>query len=165
MESIKKEFRGYPSQEKVVAELMRSGIRVIDGIAYCNDIKISDSALGRASGVDRRVVRTTLEKIDSVPRLKRIFSNLISISLLSDVAGDMGCTTIEITPQDSRIPGILSDVTQVVYRAGISVKQAVVVEPGYDGEPRLVMVLDGVFPSEQLPVLRSCHGVKSVILK
>ncbi|MBR2394402.1 MAG: hypothetical protein IKA98_02730, partial [Candidatus Methanomethylophilaceae archaeon] len=70
MEILDKVFKGFPSQEKVVSELLRSGIRVIDGTAYCNSIEISDSALGRAAHVDRRVVRSTLEKIDAHPRLK-----------------------------------------------------------------------------------------------
>ncbi len=165
MDLISREFRKFPSQEKVVTELLRSGIKVVDGIAYCNDIEISDSALGRAVGVDRRVVRSALEKIDSVPRLKAIFSKLISISLLSDVAADIGCTTIEIVPENANMPGILSDITSTVYRAGVSVKQAVVVDPVYGTEPHLVMVLDGIFPSDYLPTLRACRGVKTVILR
>ena len=166
MEYIEKMFRGYPSQEKVVAALLKSGIRVIDGVAYCNDIELSDSAIGRAVNVDRRVVRSTLERIDSIPKLKQIFSKMISIALLSDVSDEMDCTTIEIVPENARVPGIMSEICAVVYRAGISIKQAVVVNTGYNSdEQHLVMVLDGRFPPEYLPRIRGCMGVKSIILR
>ena len=49
MDILDKVFKGFPSQEKVISEMIRSGIRVIDGTAYCNNIEISDSALGRAA--------------------------------------------------------------------------------------------------------------------
>ena len=164
MEILDKVFRGFPSQEKVVSELLRSGIRVVDGVAYCNSIAISDSALGRAANVDRRVVRSTLEKIDSIPRLKTMFSKMISIALLSDIAPDMGCTTIEIVPDNANEPGILADISATVYRAGIAIRQAVVIDDARGENPRLVLVLDGTFPPEYLPALRGCRGVKSVIL-
>ncbi len=164
MEILDKVFRGFPSQEKVVSELLRSGIRVIDGVAYCNSIAISDSALGRAANVDRRVVRSTLEKIDANPRLKSMFSRMISISLMSDIASEMGCTTIEIIPEDANEPGILADVSATVYRAGIAIRQAVVIDDARGENPRLVLVLDGTFPPEYLPALRGCRGVKSVVL-
>lgn len=165
MELLDKVFRGFPSQEKVVSELLSSGIRVVDGTAYCNSIEISDSALGRATGVDRRVVRATLEKIDANPRLKSMFARMISISLMSDIAPDMGCTTIEIVPEDANEPGILSDVSATVYRAGVAIRQAVVIDDARGENPRLVLVLDGSFPPEYLPALRGCRGVKSLILR
>ena len=164
MEILDKVFKGFPSQEKVVSELLRSGIRVIDGTAYCNSLEISDSALGRAANVDRRVVRSTLEKIDSNPRLKSMFSKMISISLMSDIAYEMGCTTIEIIPEDANEPGILADVSATVYRAGVAIRQAVVIDNARGENPRLVLVLDGTFPPEYLPALRGCRGVRSVIL-
>ena len=165
MEYLEKCFKGFPSQEKVVTLLLASGIKVVDGVGYCNDIELSDSAIGRAAGVDRRVVRSTLEKIDSKPRLKAMFSKMISIALLSDVSSEMGCTTVEIVPEDARAPGILAEVTATVYRAGVSVRQAVVVDHGYSGEQHLVLVLDGRLPSEYVPALRSCTGVRSVTLR
>jgi predicted regulator of amino acid metabolism with ACT domain len=164
MEILDKVFKGFPSQEKVVSELLRSGIRVIDGVAYCNSIAISDSALGRAANVDRRVVRSTLEKIDSTPRLKAMFSKMISIALLSDISSDMGCTTIEIIPENANEPGILADISATVYRAGIAIRQAVVIDDARGVNPRLVLVLDGTFPPEYLPALRASRGVKSVTL-
>ncbi|MGN1045028.1 MAG: regulator of amino acid metabolism, contains ACT domain protein [Candidatus Methanomethylophilaceae archaeon] len=165
MDILDKVFKGFPSQEKVISEMIRSGIRVINGTAYCNNIEISDSALGRAANVDRRVVRATLEKIDSHPRLKSMFSKMISISLMSDIASEMGLTTIEIIPENANEPGILSDISATVYRAGIVIRQAVVIDDARGSDPRLILVLDGNFPSEYLPALRACRGVKTVILR
>ena len=165
MDLIEKTFKSFPSQMRVVNELLRTGIRVVDGVAYCNGIKIADSALGVAVGVDRRVVRSTLEKIDSNEKLKSLFSRLISIALLSDISPDIGCTTIEIIPKDSNSPGIIADITNTIYRTGISIRQVVVKDPTDSNEARLIIVLDGIFPMEYIPSLKSCYGVKSIILK
>jgi predicted regulator of amino acid metabolism with ACT domain len=164
MDFLDKAFKGFPSQEKVVSELLRSGISVIDGVAYCNSIAISDSALGRAVNVDRRVVRSTLNKIDNTPRLKSLFSKLKSIALLSDIASEMGCTTIEVIPKNPNESGIIADISSTVSRAGVAIRQVAVIDDPMGNDPRLVMVLDGVFPSEYLPALRCCTGVKSIIL-
>lgn len=164
MDILDSVFKGYPSQEKVVSEILRSGLKVIDGVAYCNSIQISDSALGRATGVDRRVVRVTLEKIDSNPRLKSIFAKMMSMALMSDVASEFGCTTIEILPTDATEPGILAEISSIVFRSGVAIRQAVVIDDIKGESPRLVLVLNGQFPPEYLPALRACKCVRSVIL-
>ena len=76
MEFLGDYFKGYPSQQKVAGKLLSCGIRVADGHAYCGDIEQGDSAIGRACGVDRRVVRSTLERISSTPELDAIFTKV-----------------------------------------------------------------------------------------
>lgn len=165
MERTLEEFKGFPSQKAVAVVMLRHGISVKSGSAYCEDIEISDSALGRAAGVDRRVVRSTIEKIESTPSLLAVFSKLRSISLLSDVAPEIGCTTLEIIPTDSHMPGILADVTSTIFNAGISMRQAVVDDPGIQKDAHLIIVLDGQIPSEYLPRLKACRGVGSIIIR
>jgi uncharacterized protein len=165
MEKVISNFNGFPSQKSVAMVMLRHGIRVSDGTAYCGNIMISDTALGKAAGVDRRVVRSTIDHIESIPLLKSVFSKLNSMSLLSDVAPFIGCTTLEIIPVDARIPGILADVTKTIYDAGISVRQAVVDDPGLQKDAHLIIVLDGQLPPEYIPKLKSCRGVDSIIIR
>ena len=164
MDFISRAFSGYPSQQKVAEELLRSGIRVEKGIAYCNTIKLSDSAIGAACGVDRRVVRSTLDRIDSDPKLRNAFASMSCIALYSGAAREMGCTTIDIEPDNCRAPGILADITRVISDLGLSVRQAVVANRNNDDDQHLLIVLDGIAPAEIIYMLRNCRGVKTVTL-
>ena len=149
-----------------VAEVMlRHGIAVRNGKAYCGDVEITDSALGRAAGVDRRVARMTIDRIGKDPKLNAIFSKLISISLFSDVASEIGCSTLEIIPTDATLPGILAEVASVIYQAGVTIRQAVVDDPMFNKEAHLIIVLNGELPTDFIPVLRSTRGVASIIIR
>ncbi|AIZ56148.1 hypothetical protein Mpt1_c02480 [Candidatus Methanoplasma termitum] len=165
MDSIKDGFVGFPSQEKVAMLLLRNGIRVVDGTAYCNDIEQSDAAIARVAGVDRRVVRSALDKISSTPDLDRVFSKLRSMLLLSEVAPEIDCTTLEIIPTDATMPGILAGVMDVIYRRGLSVRQAVVEDPGVRFDSHLIIVVDGQIPSELIPAIKQSRGVLSLMLR
>ena len=165
MECVKQGFVGLPSQERVAMLLLKNGIRVEKGIAYCNDIEQSDAAIARAVGVDRRVVRSALERISEVPELDRIFSKLQSMLLLSNVAPEISCTTIEIIPTDATMPGILAGVMDVIYACGLSVRQAVVDDPGIRTDSHLIIVVDGRIPHKLLPSIKQSRGVMSVILR
>ena len=111
------EFDRFPSQKAVASLMLSNGLCVRDGKIFCGDIEIGDSAMGRAAGVDRRAVRATVDKIMSTPKLLSVFSKLRSMALLSDVAPEIGCSVIEIVPKDASEPGILSDITQVIFDA------------------------------------------------
>jgi hypothetical protein len=158
-------FKGYPSQEAVATMMLKLGICVKNDSAYCGDIELSDSALGRAAGVDRRVARATIDKIYKTPSLLAVFSKMKSMALLSDVAPEIGCTTLEIIPTDAHMPGILADVTATIFNAGVSVRQAVVDNPGLQKNSHLIVVIDGQLPSEYLPKLKLCRGVNSIIIR
>jgi predicted regulator of amino acid metabolism with ACT domain len=163
MDSIIRAFKGYPSQEKVVQEMLRSGVSVRNGIAYCNGIKLSDTAIGAACGVDHRVVRSTLDRINSDPKLNDIFSRMSCIALYADIAQDIGCTAIDIEPDNSRAPGILSEVAKVISDRGLSVRQAVVANRSGDDQ-HLLIVIEGFVPPELIYMIRNCRGVKTVAL-
>ncbi|MFA6709885.1 MAG: regulator of amino acid metabolism, contains ACT domain protein [Candidatus Methanomethylophilaceae archaeon] len=165
MERTISAFKGYPSQEAIATMMLRLGICVKNGSAYCGDIELSDSALGRAAGVDRRVARATIDKICRTPSLLAVFSKMRSMSLLSDVAPEIGCTTLEIIPTDAHMPGILADVTATIFSAGVSVRQAVVNDPGLQKNAHLIIVIDGQLPPEYLPRLKLCRGVSSITIR
>ena len=143
--------------------MLRLGISVKDNNAYCGNVEISDSALARATDVDRRVVRSTIERIMGSPELYRKFSKLKSMCLLSDIAPEIGCSTLEIIPTNAHIPGILADVTRTIFEAGVSVRQAVI-DDSSDNGPKLIVVMESQLPPSFIPMIRMCRGVDSVIL-
>ncbi|MDR0198138.1 MAG: regulator of amino acid metabolism, contains ACT domain protein [Methanomassiliicoccaceae archaeon] len=164
MERLSAVFAGFPSQEKVARLMLRLGASVKEGNAYCGDVELSDTALGRAAGADRRVARTAIRKIERDPELSRFFAGLRPIALLSDVASQIGCSVLEIRPTNASTPGILADVSAVTLAAGVSIKQAVIDDPDGD-DVHLLIVLDGSLPPEFIPSLRQCRGVASIVLR
>lgn len=165
MDIIGDSFNGYPSQQRVAKLLLSNGIRVEGGRAFCGLVELGDSAIGRACSVDRRVVRTTLERISGSPDLDRIFSKLRCTLSMVDLAPEIGCSSIVITPTDARIPGILADIMRVLYDYGISVRQAMVDDDGDEGRAVLNVVVYSRMPPEAISELKNCRGVDSVLIK
>ncbi len=166
MVDILDELNAFPSQRKVAELMLNNGIKVKDGRAYCGEIELADLAIARAVDVDRRVVKSTLDRISSTPSLYAVFSKLRSMPMLMDVAPLIGCSVIEIVPTDSKIPGILADVMGVVFSFGSSIKQAVISDSGFsESKATLVLIIEGQLPAECITKLRTCRGVEQVILK
>lgn len=165
MDRIREQFNRYPSQAKVADIMLRYGISCNRGKAFCGSVEITDSALARATGVDRRVVRSVLEKMSAEPELDRIFSKLRPILMLDGISSEIGCSVLEIVPTDAKMPGILTEVTFVIFRAGMSVRQAVVNDSGDREDSRLIIVVDGQVPSDTILSLRECCGVSGVIIR
>ncbi|MFP4170209.1 MAG: hypothetical protein ACLFUV_04205 [Methanomassiliicoccales archaeon] len=157
-------FDRFPSQEKVARLLLRYGLRVHDGRAWCGDIEMGDTALGRAAGVDRRVVKAAIQTIEAEEPLRSLFSRLHPTPLFSTAAPVMGWSSIEIIPEDAHSPGILAEVAGVISRAGISIRQALVEDPEMAEEPSLYVITESPVPSELIPRIKECKGVKSILI-
>ncbi len=165
MDQLTVNLKRYPSQRKVAGKLLEFGIRVSEGRAYCGDVEISDAALARAVDVDRRVVRTTLEHISSDPELSRLYSKLVPMLSMVNLASEINCSSIIIVPTDSRVPGIIADVTTVLYNSGITLRQAMVRDKGEREGSTLEIVVEGKLPENVIMMLKSCRGVDSIIIK
>jgi predicted regulator of amino acid metabolism with ACT domain len=162
--SLSKYFGRYPSQGKVARLLLENGLRVSSGNVYCGEIQLADSAIGRAAGVDRRIVRATVETIESTEELLGVYSRLRPTALLKDVAPVMGWSAIEIIPNNAQAVGIVADVTGVIARAGISIRQTIVLDPDLSSEPRLYVITGAPVPPEIIPEIKACRGVKSILI-
>jgi predicted regulator of amino acid metabolism with ACT domain len=162
--SLSKYFGRYPSQTKVARLLLECGLRVQGSRVYCGDIELSDTALARAASVDRRIVRSAVETIESNEELLNVYSRLRPTTLLRDVAPSMGWSAIEIIPTDAQMPGILADVAGVISTAGISIRQAIVDDPELSDEPRLYVITESPVPPELIPAIKNCRGVRSILL-
>ena len=96
MDRIKRHFKNLPSQEQVATLMLKLGMSVHDGGAYCGPVLQSDTAVARAIDVDRRVVRSTINHIMEVPELLNLFSRVESMLLLANAASE------DITPADEQ---------------------------------------------------------------
>lgn len=162
--SLSKYFGRYPSQGKVARLLLSHGLRVKEGRVFCNEVEITDMALARAAGVDRRIVRSAVDTIEAEEELRAVFSALRATAMLRDVAPVMGWSAIEVIPSDAHVPGIVAEVTGVIAEAGISVRQALVDDPELVEEPRLYVITESPVPPELIPRIRRCRGVKSILI-
>jgi predicted regulator of amino acid metabolism with ACT domain len=157
-------FGRYPSQARVAKLLLEQGLSVRDGRIYSGDVEVGDVAVGKAAGVDRRIVRATVHTIETSSDLLRVFSKLRPICFLKDVAPEMGWSAIEIIPSNAGAPGIIADVTGVIASAGISIRQTLVTDPDLSTEPRLYVITESAVPADLIPRLKTCRGVKSIVI-
>ncbi|MCH3977386.1 MAG: regulator of amino acid metabolism, contains ACT domain protein [Candidatus Methanomethylophilus sp.] len=165
MDCIQKYFGRHPSQMAVARLLLSQGLSVHDGYIWCGDIRQADTSVAEAAKVDRRVVRSAVERIMGEPELLALYSKLRCMVLLSDVAKELGCSVIEVIPTDEKVPGIMSGIMDIIFKAGINVKQAVVSEPADDGQSHLILITEGEMPGTVISAVRESFGVASVIIR
>src|SRR5881628_2510050 len=113
-------FKGFPAQEKVAQLMVMYGRRV-----YAAEIKLSDTAMALAAGVDRRVVTATVDTIDKNDELRSFFDALRPVCHLREIAPLMNWGAIEIVPTNASKPGILAGVAAIIAQAGISIRQVI----------------------------------------
>ncbi len=157
-------FEKFPSQAKVARYLLKYGLRIDKDHVYCGEVQIADSSLARAAGVDRRVVKSTIETIKADPTLLKFFSQLQPTNHLKNAASAMGWSAIEIVPTDAHEPGIISSVADILARSQISIRQAIVDDPMTSEEPKLFIVTESQVPAELIPLIRQARGVKGVTI-
>ena len=157
-------FKGFPAQEKVAQLMVLYGLRVHEGRVYCGGIKVSDTAMARAAGVDRRVVTATVQTIDKTGDLRAFFDRLRPVCHLGEVAPLMNWGAIEIVPTNASKPGILAGVAAIIAEAGISVRQVIMDDPEVVDEPHGFIVTETPVPERLLPRIKQVDGVKSVVL-
>jgi len=157
-------FERFPAQEKVAQLMVVHGLRIHDGRVYAGPIELSDTAMARAAGVDRRVVTATTRTIAKHPELLRFFERLTPVSHLREVAPLMGWGAIDIIPSSAGRAGILASVASVISEAGISIRQVIVDDPEISDDPRAFIVTEQPVPERLLPRIKAVEGVKSVVL-
>ncbi|MEK6986914.1 MAG: regulator [Candidatus Thermoplasmatota archaeon] len=157
-------FKGFPAQEKVAQMMVLYGLRVHEAHVYCGEIKVSDTSMARATGVDRRVVTATVATIEKNPDLRAFFDRLRPVSHLRDVAPLMNWGAIEIVPTNASKPGILAGVAAIIAEAGISIRQVIMDDPELMDDPHGFIVTEAPVPERLLPRIKQVDGVKSVVL-
>jgi predicted regulator of amino acid metabolism with ACT domain/chorismate mutase len=162
---IQKAFEDYPARLRVVRILFKYGLRVSDsGEIACGDIRIPAVQIAKEAEVDRRVVDSTAKIILKDEKLSGIFKNLEPIAYLKGVAHELGLGVIEILPENAAKPGIIKEVTGVVSKFGISIRQAVADDPNFVPQPRLTLITEEPVKGAVIEELRNLKSVRSIIV-
>lgn len=162
---LRPHFKGFPAQERVAQLMVSYGLRVKDGRMHAGEIELSDSAVARAAGVDRRVVTATVRTIERTPALQEFFGRLWPVCHLGNVASLMRWGAIEILPTNASRPGILASTSSIIAEAGIPVRQVIVDDPDIIEDPRALLITERPIPDRLLPKIRSLEGVRGVVLR
>lgn len=160
---ISEKLKDYPARLKVVRIMIEYGIGIThDGRITLGSIEIPDASIARAAGVDRRIVRKTVEYLLKDKELRRIFTGIRpSGALLSPIAKELGYYVLEIRA-DPTAPGILAGAAKVIAEENISIRQAVAEDPELFPDPKLILVLDRALSGEGINKIRNIPHVKSV---
>lgn len=160
---IKHNFEKFPARMAVARKIVELGLRVGEnGKIFCGDVEISDVALAKSAGVDRRTIKTTVEVILQDNELRAIFTNLYpSGALLKNVAKSLGFGVVEIEAHAGDA-GILASATQLISRQKISIRQAHAGDPELEEHPRLTIITEKPVQGELINDFLKIPGVKKV---
>ncbi|MCL7385730.1 MAG: amino acid-binding protein [Thaumarchaeota archaeon] len=161
--NILEQLKEYPARIKVVRLMIEHGIGITErGSLVVGPVEIADLALAKAAGVDRRVVRKTVEYLLSDETLKKIFTGLRPAgALLSPIAKVLGYSVLEIRADPSAV-GVLAKIASIVSEEGIAIRQASAEDPDLFPEPRLILVLERHPSGDAIRKMLNVPTVKSV---
>jgi predicted regulator of amino acid metabolism with ACT domain len=161
--TIKKHLEDYPERLKVARVLIENGLSVKNQKICLNQIEIPPVRIARAAGVDRRTVNETLRIIKSNRELRMIFEEIRPAGhSLKEIAKHLNLGVVEITPVDARAHGILANSAMVLTKGGLSIRQAIVDDPGLSPEPKLTLIVEKKIPGELISKLLRIKGVAKV---
>jgi len=160
---ISGKMQEFPARLKVIRLMIEYGIGVTEsGKVAIGPIEIPDTSIAKAAGVDRRVVRKTVEQILSDENLRRIFTGIRPAgAFLAPIAKELGLYVVEIKA-DPTASGIIAEAAKIIASEGISIRQAVAEDPELFPEPKLILVLEKPLSGEGLNKMLKIPHVKSV---
>lgn len=163
---IQANFNRQKARLSVVRKMIELGVKVEgEHRLKVGDVSVSDSALAEAVGVDRRVVRNTVNQIMSDPDLKTIFTRVKPIGTsLVDIAENLGYSVL-VVYADPHKPGVISGISSILTEYGVVIRQALADDPDFIPEPKLTLVVDGRVPPEAIGKIQSLALVDSLTLK
>ncbi|AIY90811.1 ACT domain-containing protein [Geoglobus acetivorans] len=160
---IREKFERYPSQIAVAKEFLKLGISVRDGKAYCGNIELVPTKIADAVGVDRKVVVSAIQNIEDDEELRKVFSSLRPVAYIAEVARILGFGVLEVYA-DSQKPGIVSAVTQILAREGISIRYMLAEDPELSVESKLTVVTETKIPGKLVDEFLQVPGVFKIVI-
>lgn len=160
---IAEKFEKYPSQIVVAREFLRLGISVRDGKAYCDKIELVPTKIAEALGVDRKVVISAIQNIESDEELKRVFSSIKPVANVTEVARILGFGVLEVYAESHKV-GIVAGITSILAREGISIRFILAEDPELSVESKLTIVTDGKIPGRLVDEFLKVDGVKKIVI-
>ena len=155
LQYLEEQFAGQRAKLRVVAAMLRIGVRVDGkGKLYCDSIELAPAKVGRAIGVDRRVVIEAARDIASDPKLLAIFSSMLPIANVSRAAKYFGHDVIEVDADPNTV-GLAAKVSSILARHKVGIRQIIKDDPDLYPEPKMVVVADGKLPRRAVDELRA----------
>jgi predicted regulator of amino acid metabolism with ACT domain len=155
LQYLEEQFAGQRAKLRVVAAMLRIGVRVDGkGKLYCDSIELAPAKVGRAIGVDRRVVIEAARDIASDPKLLAIFSSMLPIANVSRAAKYFGHDVIEVDADPNTV-GLAAKVSSILARHKVGIRQIITDDPDLYPEPKMVVVADGKLPRRAVDELRA----------
>lgn len=164
--NVRSQFPRQKVRLEIVRKMIELGIRTgEDDRLYVRDVEIGFSALARAVGVDRRVVKQTVSQIKKTEALKEIFSMMTPAGAsLVPIASKLGYSTL-IIEADPRAAGVISTVTKVLADHSIVIRQALAEDPDMNPDARLTLVVEGNVTGDVVTQLERLIPVKSITVR
>ena len=144
--------------------MLEYGLSVRNGQPYCGEIKLSLSALAKASGTDRRIVTATLETIETSDFLRQVFTKLEPTASYKLAAPNMNWGVLEIVPEDVQRPGIIFKVSEIIAKEGISIRQFIADDPDLSPNPKAFIITESQIPGKLLQKIKDIPGISSVTI-
>lgn len=143
--------------------MIENGLGVNEqGKIVVGPVEVPDSSLAKAAGVDRRIVRKTIQQILEDEMLRKVFTGIRPAgAFLAPVAKELGFYVVEIRA-DPTAAGIIARAAEIIARENISIRQAVAEDPELFPEPKLILVLEKPLSGDGLNELLKIPKVKSV---
>ena len=143
LDLLEKFFENARGRKLVVTEFLRLGLKVDgQGKIYVGAIELAPAKIGRALGVDRRVVIDTANAIAGDEKLLQIFYRLEPRAFIGNAAKDLGLDSIEIRA-DPKKKGIVAEVTKVLAENNILIRQVISDDPELFPDPVLTIIIEG----------------------
>ncbi len=163
---IQNKFTRQKARLIVVRKMIELGVKVENGNRLrVGNVDVGDSALAKSVGVDRRVVRNTVNQIMHDPDLKNIFTRVKPIGTsLVDIAAILGYSVI-VVHADPHKPGVMSGISSILSEYDVVIRQALADDPDFTPDPKLTLVLDCKIPSEAIAKIQSIELIESLTLK
>ncbi|WP_405305069.1 amino acid-binding protein [Methanobrevibacter sp.] len=162
-DKINEKFKKYPARIRVAEKMIELGLSLSeDGKIYCGNLKISDKSLATATGVDRRVIKSTIEIIRADEELNNIFSNIVPAgTLLKNIAKNLGLGVVEIEV-GSESEGILAATANIISKEGIDIRQAYAEDTELQKVPSLTIITEKPVSGEIINEFLKIKGVTRV---
>jgi len=160
---IVEKFERYPSQIVVAKEFLRLGISVRNGKAYCGDIELVPTKIAEALDVDRKVVVSAIQNIESDEELRRVFSSLKPVANITEVARILGFGVLEVYAESHKV-GIVAGITSILAREGISIRFILAEDPELSVESKLTIVTDTKIPGRLVDEFLKVDGVQKIVI-
>jgi predicted regulator of amino acid metabolism with ACT domain len=155
-------FEKNPKKLKVIRTILELGFCIKeDNKVYCAMIEIPYSKIASALNIDRRVVINTVELILGEPELKQIFLKIKPAGpSFREIAKEFNFGIIEIHA-DPNCVGIVANVSALIMKEGVSIRQILADDPEMYPDPKLTVITESPITDITKKFLE-IEGIKSV---